>query len=56
MNLNDPSEVSLLYHQLSSDVFEQKVPLTRSDATQLCALRAQCEYGCQRDGITCDYV
>jgi len=32
VNLNDPVEIDLLYHQSVTDVFEQKIPLTKSDA------------------------
>ena len=35
MNLNDPVEIDLLYHQSVTDVFEQKIPLTKSDAVSL---------------------
>ncbi|ELU17223.1 hypothetical protein CAPTEDRAFT_210514 [Capitella teleta] len=44
-NLNDPVEVDMLYHQSVTDVFEQKILLTKRDAIELCALRAQTEHG-----------
>lgn len=32
LNLKDPVEVDLLYNQSVTDVFEQKIPLTKTDA------------------------
>lgn len=35
VNLNDPIEIDLLYHQSVSDVFDQKIPLTKADAVRM---------------------
>ena len=35
VNLYDPVEVDLLYHQSVTDVFEGKIPLTKVDAVSL---------------------
>ena len=32
VNKCDPVEVDMLYHQSVTDVFEEKIPLTKSDA------------------------
>ena len=32
VNYNDPVEVDLVYHQSVTDLFEQKIPLTKEDA------------------------
>lgn len=32
MNLHDPVEVDMLYHQSVTDLFDQKIPLTKKDA------------------------
>ena len=32
VNVNDPVEIDLLYHQSVTDVFDQKIPLTKFDA------------------------
>ena len=32
MNPRDPKEVEMMYHQCVTDVFEEKIPLTKSDA------------------------
>ena len=45
VNYHDPVEVDLIYHQSVTDLFEQKIPLTKHDALQLCALRTQAEFG-----------
>ena len=37
--------MDLIYHQSVTDLFEQKIPLTKHDALQLCALRTQAEFG-----------
>ena len=34
LNLNDPIEIDLLYHQSVTDVFDQKIPLTKADAVR----------------------
>ena len=36
MNLNDPIEIDLLYHQSVTDLFDQKIPLTKADAVRYC--------------------
>ena len=32
MNMNDPVEIEMLYTQSVTDVFEEKIPLTKQDA------------------------
>ncbi|CAH1792132.1 unnamed protein product [Owenia fusiformis] len=55
INTQDPKECDLVHHQLVSDIFEQKIPLSKSDAVQLSALRAQAEHGDISLSDTCDY-
>ena len=35
VNLNDPIEIDLLYHQSVTDLFDQKIPLTKADAVRI---------------------
>ena len=35
VNINDPVEVDLLYHQSVTDLFEGKIPLTKSDTVSM---------------------
>lgn len=39
VNLNDPIEIDLLYHQSVTDLFDQKIPLTKADAVRMNATR-----------------
>ncbi|XP_041351468.1 unconventional myosin-VIIb-like isoform X2 [Gigantopelta aegis] len=43
MNQNDPAECDLVFHQLTEDVFEQRIPITLQDCVRLCALKIQSE-------------
>ncbi|KAL4238111.1 hypothetical protein ACF0H5_002823 [Mactra antiquata] len=43
LNPIDPVECDLVFHQLTEDVFEHRVPLTPQDAVRLCALKIQSE-------------
>jgi len=35
VNLTDPIEIDLLYHQSVTDLFDQKIPLTKADAVRI---------------------
>ena len=35
VNPSDPKEVEMMYHQSVTDVFEEKIPLTKSDAVSI---------------------
>ncbi|XP_070180656.1 myosin-I heavy chain-like [Littorina saxatilis] len=50
VNLNDPVECDLVFHQLIQDVFEERIPITSSEAAMLCALKIQSEIEDMRTG------
>ncbi|XP_076464756.1 myosin-VIIa-like [Babylonia areolata] len=50
VNLNDPVECDLVFHQLIQDVFEERIPITPGEAAHLCALKIQSEIEDMRSG------
>ncbi|KAL8585216.1 hypothetical protein ACOMHN_013231 [Nucella lapillus] len=50
VNLNDPVECDLVFHQLIQDVFEERIPITPGEAAHLCALKIQSEIEDMRTG------
>lgn len=48
VDLKDPVEKELLYHQIVDQIREDKFPISEQEAVMLCALKAQSDFGDHR--------